>query len=64
MNDSDWNSATHKMDYLAGNPATAAMTAVQQKRYIVVPFASSEAGVRSVEAAVSIATQWHELASR
>lgn len=62
--DSDWNSATHKMDYLAGNPATAAMTAVQQQRYIVVPFASSEAGVRSVEAAVSIATQWHELASR
>lgn len=62
--DSDWNSAQHKMDYLAGNPATAAMTAVQQQRYIVVPFAASEAGVRSVEAAASIADQWRELAAR
>lgn len=62
--DSDWNSARHKMDYLAGNPATAAMTAVQQQRYIVVPFAASEAGVRSVEAAASIAEQWRELQNR
>ncbi len=62
--DSDWNSAQHKMDYLAGNPATAAMTAVQQQRYIVVPFAASEAGVRSVEAAASIADQWRELDAR
>lgn len=62
--DSDWNSASKKMDYLASNPATAAMTAVQQQRYIVVPFASSEAGVRSVEAAASIAAQWAEFAAR
>ena len=62
--DSDWNSAQHKIDYLTSNPATAAMTAVQQQRYIVVPFAASEAGVRSVEAAASIATQWRELTSR
>ena len=62
--DSDWNSAQHKMDYLAGNPATAAMAAVQQQRYIVVPFAASEAGVRSVEAAASIADQWRELQAR
>jgi iron complex transport system substrate-binding protein len=62
--DSDWNSAQKKMDYLASNPATAAMTAVQQQRYIVVPFAASEAGVRSVEAAASIAEQWRELEAR
>jgi iron complex transport system substrate-binding protein len=62
--DSDWNSAQHKIDYLTGNPATAAMTAVQQQRYIVVPFAASEAGVRSVEAAASIAAQWQELPAR
>jgi iron complex transport system substrate-binding protein len=62
--DSDWNSAQHKMDYLAGNPATAAMTAVQQQRYLVVPFAASEAGVRSVEAAASLADQWRALETR
>lgn len=62
--DSVWNSAQHKMDYLAGNPATAAMTAVQQQRYIVVPFAASEAGVRSVWAAASIADQWRGLDAR
>jgi iron complex transport system substrate-binding protein len=37
---------------------------VQQQRYIVVPFAASEAGVRSVEAAASIAAQWQELPAR
>jgi iron complex transport system substrate-binding protein len=52
------------MDYLAGNPATAAMTAVQQQRYLVVPFAASEAGVRSVEAAASLAEQWRALETR
>jgi iron complex transport system substrate-binding protein len=62
--DSDWNSAQHKMDYLAGNPATAAMAAVQQQRYLVVPFAASEAGVRSVEAAASLADQWRALETR
>jgi iron complex transport system substrate-binding protein len=62
--DSDWNTAEHKKQYLAGNPATAAMTAVQQQRYIIVPFAASEAGVRSVEAAASIAAQYAELGPR
>ncbi|QEO10614.1 putative F420-0 ABC transporter substrate-binding protein [Protaetiibacter larvae] len=55
--DSSWNSAQKKMDYLASNPATAALPAVQHKRYVIIPFASSEAGVRSVEAAASIAAQ-------
>lgn len=59
--DSDWNSAEKKMQYLAENPATAAMTAVREERYVIVPFAASEAGVRSVEAAVSIAEQVREL---
>ena len=62
--DSDWNSAEKKKAYLAGNPATAAMTAVQQQRYIVIPFAASEAGVRSVEAAASLATQYAELGAK
>ncbi|MFT4285732.1 MAG: putative F420-0 ABC transporter substrate-binding protein [Protaetiibacter sp.] len=62
--DSDWNTAEHKKEYLAGNPATAAMTAVKEQRYIVVPFAASEAGVRSVWAAASIAQQYAELGAR
>jgi iron complex transport system substrate-binding protein len=34
---------------------------VQNSRYLVVPFAASEAGVRSVEAAESINSQIEEL---
>gem|GEM_PF-6001012 len=59
--DSDWNSAEHKIDYLRTNPATAAMSAVQHERFIVLPFASTEAGVRSASAAASIAEQWRAL---
>ena len=59
--DSDWNSAQKKMDYLASNPATANLTAVLNHRYIVIPFASSEAGVRTVSAATSVAAQLTEL---
>jgi len=59
--DADWNTAQHKIDYLNGNPATAAMTAVREGRYLVVPFAASEAGVRSVEAAASLAEQYAAL---
>ena len=46
---------------LEANPATAALSAVVNKRYLVLPFASSEAGVRSVEAAASLAKQISEL---
>lgn len=59
--DSDWNSAQKKMDYLLSNPATANLTAVLEERYVVIPFAASEAGVRSVSAAASIAHQVREL---
>lgn len=55
--DSWWNSADSKKELLAANPATAALTAVQEQRYLVVPFPASEAGVRSVAAAVSLAEQ-------
>lgn len=59
--DADWNTAQKKMDYLATNPATANLTAVINQRYIVIPFASSEAGVRTVSAATSVAQQLGEL---
>ncbi|MEO5535960.1 MAG: putative F420-0 ABC transporter substrate-binding protein [Pseudolysinimonas sp.] len=55
--DASWNTAGHKIEYLTSNPATANLTAVKNSRYIVIPFAASEAGVRSVDAAASIADQ-------
>lgn len=59
--DADWNSADKKIAYLEGNPATAQLDAVRNRRYAIVPFAASEAGVRSVEAAASIADQVRKL---
>ncbi len=55
--DASWNTAEEKIDMLAANPATAQLTAVREHRYLTVPFASTEAGVRNVEAAASLADQ-------
>lgn len=55
--DSAWNSADHKIEVLEGNPATAKLTAVKEGKYLILPFAASEAGVRSVEAAAELAYQ-------
>ncbi len=54
---SDWNTAEHKIEVLESNPVTATLPAVQEGRYVVVEFAASEAGIRNVEAAASIAEQ-------
>ncbi|WP_309713854.1 ABC transporter substrate-binding protein, partial [Pseudolysinimonas sp.] len=59
--DADWNTAASKIELLESNPATAALAAVQQQRYIILPFAAGEAGVRSVSAATSVAQQLAEL---
>jgi iron complex transport system substrate-binding protein len=59
--DADWNTAQSKIDLLESNPATARLTAVQNDAYIVLPFASSEAGVRTVSAAASVVEQLAEL---
>ncbi len=59
--DADWNTAASKIELLESNPATAALAAVQQQRYIILPFAAGEAGVRSVSAAASVAEQLAEL---
>ena len=58
---SDWGSAEKKIGVLESNPATAKLDAVVNKRYVTVPFATGEAGVRNVEAATSIATQLEAL---
>ena len=59
--DASWNTAESKREYLASNPATANLDAVINQRYLVVPFAAGEAGVRSVEAATSLSGQLAKL---
>jgi iron complex transport system substrate-binding protein len=59
--DAAWNTAEHKIAQLESNPATAALPAVQQQRYLVVDFPATEAGVRNVDAVASIVDQLVEL---
>jgi iron complex transport system substrate-binding protein len=59
--DASWNSVEKKIGILEANPATANLTAVKNGQYLILPFASSEAGVRSVEAAASLSDQIAEL---
>ena len=59
--DAVWNSADKKIGILEANPATANLSAVKQGRYLIVPFAASEAGVRTVEAVVSMSDQMTQL---
>ncbi|MFM9877232.1 MAG: putative F420-0 ABC transporter substrate-binding protein [Rhodoglobus sp.] len=55
--DATWNTAEAKIAMLESNPATQNLSAVKAKRYLIVPFAATEAGVRSVEAAESLRDQ-------
>jgi len=55
--DSAWNSADNKISVLEANPVTAALPAVQEGRYLIVDFAATEAGIRNVDAAASLAEQ-------
>lgn len=59
--DATWNDVAKKIGILESNPATANLTAVVQRRYLIVPFPASEAGVRTVDAAVSLNEQIVEL---
>lgn len=59
--DAEWNTAAEKIERLKANPATATMSAVVADRFITVPFAAGEAGVRNVEAVESILAQLAEL---
>lgn len=55
--DATWNTAADKIAMLESSPATQNLSAVKEKRYLIVPFAATEAGVRSVEAAESLRDQ-------
>lgn len=55
--DASWSSVEKKIGVLESNPATAALSAVIAGNYLVVPFPAGEAGVRNVEAVLSLNTQ-------
>jgi iron complex transport system substrate-binding protein len=55
--DAAWNTADAKIAQLEANPATAALPAVQEQRYVVLDFPSTEAGVRNVGAVASTVDQ-------
>ncbi|WP_315097972.1 putative F420-0 ABC transporter substrate-binding protein [uncultured Cellulomonas sp.] len=59
--DAAWNTAEKKIGLLEANPATSQLTAVREKRYLTVPFAAGEAGVRNAEAVASLGEQLAEL---
>lgn len=62
--DATWNTADSKIALLESNPATSVLRAVQEKRYVTVPFAATEAGVRNAEAVADIADQVAALEGR
>ncbi|TFC26062.1 putative F420-0 ABC transporter substrate-binding protein [Cryobacterium sp. TMT1-3] len=55
--DASWNTAAAKIAHLESDPATQVLDAVKNQRYIILPFASTEAGLRNVEAAASTIAQ-------
>ncbi|WP_062383504.1 putative F420-0 ABC transporter substrate-binding protein [Demequina iriomotensis] len=55
--DASWNTAADKIAMLEDNPATAALSAVEDGAYLVVPFAGAEAGVRNVQTVASLVDQ-------
>jgi iron complex transport system substrate-binding protein len=55
--DATWNTAESKIAMLEGNPATSRLTAVQEHRYLTVPFSAAEAGVRNAQAVVDLTDQ-------
>jgi iron complex transport system substrate-binding protein len=59
--DASWNTVAHKIQVLESHPATANLDAVKHHRYLTVPFAASEAGVRTVSAATDLAAQLAKL---
>jgi iron complex transport system substrate-binding protein len=55
--DATWNTAVSKIKTLETNPVTSKLDAVKNKRYLIIPFAASEAGVRDVAATADLSAQ-------
>jgi iron complex transport system substrate-binding protein len=52
--DAAWNTAEQKIALLEANPTVSRLAAVRERRYVVIPFASTEAGVRNVDAVAQL----------
>lgn len=59
--DASWNTVEQKRQLLAGMPVTRNLAAVAGERYLVIDFAASEPGVRSVPALLDLAEQLDRL---
>ncbi|GIV76457.1 MAG: lipoprotein [Litorilinea sp.] len=53
--DAEWSPAQEKIELLRSNPAYATITAVQQERFVVLPFSATTLGVRNAQAVVDLA---------
>jgi len=53
--DAVWSTAQEKQDFLLNTPTYASIDAVQQQRFIVIPFGATTFGVRNVEGALTLA---------
>lgn len=62
--DASWDPAADKRAFLAADPATSTMTAVQEERYGSVPFSASTPGIRNVAAVVDLAAAIRALPPR
>lgn len=59
--DADRNTAESKKELLKSMPATAGLDAVVNERFLVLPFAAGEAGVRNADAVADLADQLSNL---
>lgn len=53
--EADWSPAQDKIDLLLNNSAYASIAAVQNERFITIPFSATTLGVRNVDAVVALA---------
>jgi len=60
--DAAWNPAEQKRALLAADPLLSRLGAVANRRYLTIPFAAAEPGIRSVPAALDLAAQLATLA--
>lgn len=53
--ESDWSTVQEQIDYLLNEPAFASIPAVQNQRFVFVPFSATTLGVRNVAGVVELA---------
>ncbi|GAA3935585.1 ABC transporter substrate-binding protein [Microbacterium soli] len=59
--DAAWNTAESKIERLRSNPITAQLDAVREKRFLIVDFPATEAGIRNVDAVAALVDDLAEL---